>query len=243
MKYLNKLLFIAKKSETLFLAIIVILILTISGCNTVKKAKVEDFSVNMNSPQITVGEIELQLEVILGFGRIKKQTVTVLYFPREDVVGIKYKFDFHTYYQFWNKRGRLSFISALHQYNTDYETRDLQRRGNSLQKYGNVRGYQVWQRSSFTIQAFANLNIDLGYTFRDKSPYFSVYQHEAYYLDDLSKDNNRTSPKITMCFTRAQAAELAEIFEQYITPEIDIPYENEETGIPAVKDNIPRDSY
>jgi len=226
------------------LAIILFIGLSLSACKTGGVVKIEELKVNMSSPQSVIGEVELQLETLMGMGSLKKQNVSVIYFPKEDAVCLKYKYEFYTYNQFWDKRGRIGFINALQMYNEDYEARNLQRKSNKTQqKYGTVRGYLVWQQLSFTVQASANMNIDLGYIFNDKSPYFSVYQRAAEYIDKNARDNNRTSPSITMYFTRAQAAELAEIFEQYITPDNNLTDEYGEPDTPAKKDDIPRDDY
>jgi len=234
MKIINKVLFLLSFS------------IIITACNTTKKTIVEDFTVNLNSPQTTVGEIDLQLETLLGLGKLKKQTVTALFFPKEDVICLRYKFEYYTFNQFWNKKARALFISALQKYNEDYNARDLQKGNNKSQiKYGTFRSYLVWQQFSFTVQARANMNVDLGYTFKDKSPYFSVYQREAKYIDKDARDNNRTSPNLTMYFTRAQAAELAAIFEQYTTTN-DMPEEYEEYeefNIPQKKSDVPKDDY
>jgi len=226
--------------------IVIILVLTINACKTVEKVKLEDFTVSMNSPQMTIGEVEIQFETLLGLGKLKKQTVPVVYFPKEDAVCLKYNFELYKYNQFWNRKGRINFINALKMYNDDYDARNLQRNTKATQeKYGTVRGYLVWQQLSFTVQASANMSIYLGYTFKERSPYFSLYQREAEYFDEMARDNNRTSPITVMYFTRAQAAELAELFEQYIMPDTNPPDEQEEakTPVPAKKNEVPRDAY
>jgi hypothetical protein len=214
-----------------------------SACNTTKRAKVEEFTVNINSPQTVIGEVEMQFETLMGLGKLRKQSVTVLYFPKEDAVCLKYKFEFYTFNQFWSKRGRLYFINALQKYNEDYNARDLQKNNKSRSKYSNVLGYLVWQLASFTVQARANTTYDLGYTFKDNSPYFSVYQREAEYLDDRSRDNNRTSPGLTMFFTRAQAAELSKLFEEYIIPGETLPDEYQEANTPPQANDPSKDAY
>ncbi|GBU28834.1 hypothetical protein R84B8_02396 [Treponema sp. R8-4-B8] len=225
------------------LLIIFALSITITACSTFKRAKVEDFTVNMNSPQVTIGEVEVQFETLMGLGKLKKQSVSVLYFPKEDVVCLKYRYEFYTFHQFWNKKGRLNFISALQKYNEDYEARDLQKGNKKSQlKYGVVRSYLVWQMLSFTVQASGSMNIELGYTFKDKSPYFSLHQRSAEYIDDKSRDNNKTSSVITMYFTRAQAAELSALFEHYIIKD-EIPDEYQESYIPAKENNPDKDAY
>jgi hypothetical protein len=242
MKYLNKTL--------IFPAIFTALIVTISGCNTAGKPKTEDFTVNINSPKIEIGEIELQTETMLGLGKLKKQNATVSYYPREDAVCLMYRYEFFNYHQFWNRRGRLGFISALQSYNLDYDTRDLQRTtGKTLKKYDTVRGYLIWQQLSITVRARANMNLELGYAFKDNAPYFTVQQRSAEYIDETSKDNSKTSPNIIMHFTRAQAAELAELFELYMTADfnINIPdtdsVEYDEYDVPAGNSDIPKDGY
>jgi len=205
MKIINKVLLILAVS------------VTICACNTTKKVKEEEFTVNMNSPQVTIGEIELQMETFIDFGKIKKQNVTVLYYPKEDAICLKYKMDFFTYHQFWNRKGRLEFINALQKYNDDYDARNLQsKKSKSQLTYGTIRGYLVWQQFSFSVQARANMDVGLGYSFKSNSPYFTIFQRAAEYIDSMSRDNNKTSIAITLYFTRAQAAELANIFDQYL---------------------------
>jgi len=197
--------------------IILAISVTISACNTTKDKVNEDFTVNIKSPQVTIGEVEMQFEPLFGIGKLKKQNVTVLYFPQENAICLVYKFNYFTFYQFWNNKGRLSFINALQKYNEDYEAHNLQNNSKKTQKkYGIVRGYLVWQQFSFTVQADGNMNIELGHTFKDTSPYFSVNQRSTVYIDKNTKDRNKSSPEVTMYFTRAQAAELAAIFDQYL---------------------------
>jgi len=190
------------------------------SCNTIKTPK-EEFTVDLRSPQIPVGEIELQFDTFLSLIGLKKETIAVSYFPLEDAVCLEYREEFVTYHQFWSYDGRLEFISALEKYNKDFEERNLA--GNSrksLRNYGVVEGYLIWQMSRITIQARANMEMELGYRFRSisrsvsRTPYFTVNQRAAEYTEELSRDNNRTSPEITMFFTRAQAAELAAFFDQ-----------------------------
>ena len=160
----------------------------------------------------------------MTFGRLKKESVEVLYFPREDAVCLKYRREMTTYYQFWSYAGRQTFITALEKYNRDYNERSLiTKNRKTIRSYGVVEGYLYWQMFSFTVQAQGNMNVQLGYQFRDDAPYFSVNQREAEYKEEMSRDNNRTSAAVTMYFTRAQAAELAALFEQSFLQTVAIP--------------------
>jgi hypothetical protein len=240
MKFLTKLIFILS------------LCIIISACKTVTKAKVQEqeFKVSIKSPNTAVGSIELQLGTLLGMGKINKRNIDVLYYSKEDAVCLKYSFEFFNYYQFWDKKGRLAFLEALQKYNEDYEARKLDRKEKAQKKYGTVRGYLVWQQLTFTIQARNTTYIDLGYSFKNDSPYFTVFQRETEYTDPNERDNIRITPNIPMYFTRAQAANLAEIFEQYKeTPEAnysDDEYEQDdysESNTPSAKNNVPKDTY
>jgi len=205
-----------KHQYKLIISFLIILVI-FSACTTNSGKDTLEFIVNQNSPQIPIGEIELQFTTLMGMGGLRKQTVNVIYFPVEDAVCLLYRQDFMNYHQFWSRMGRQAFITALQNYNQDYETRSLERRGgrNAARKYGTVRGYLIWQQFSIAVRARANMNVELGYAFKDRMPYFTISQREAEYKDAVTRDNDRTSQNITMYFTRAQAAELAALFEQH----------------------------
>jgi hypothetical protein len=153
----------------------------------------------------------------MSLGGLRKREVTVSYFPREDAVCLMYREDFMTYYQFWSNEGRNAFFIALENYKEDFEARNLARNSRqTARKYGTIEGFLIWQLTRFTIQASAQSTIDLGHQFRGHAPYFTINQREAHYLDPMSRDNNRSSPHIMMFFTRAQADNLAALFDRQL---------------------------
>ncbi|MDR0319933.1 MAG: hypothetical protein LBI28_00380 [Treponema sp.] len=189
----------------------------------------------MNSRQIEIGEIEAQFNPPLSLGTLKKENVKVLYFPQEDAVCLQYKHEFVTYHQFWSAHGRRTFAAALAKYNEDYDARNLNAKGGRRTRstYGSVKGYLIWQMFSFTVQARANMNLGMGYEFKERSPYFTINQGVAEYREEISRDNNKNSPIIALYFTRAQAAELAALFDPAFLRELGSPGGN----------NIPIDPY
>ena len=202
------------KKKYLFYAVILSCFAFLAACGTLGQPK-EKFTVSLRSPRVPIGEIEVQFNAFLSFGSLKKDIVKVSYFPREDAVCLQYRRDLVTYHQFWSNSGRQALISSLEQYNTDYNARVLiPKNRRTIRQFNNVEGYLYWQMDRFTVQAKANMKVELGYQFRDNSPYFSIHQREAEYKEEMSRDNNRTSPAITMFFTRSQAAELAALFDQ-----------------------------
>jgi hypothetical protein len=232
-----------KQIKFIVVLLIIILGLTLSACNSsANRVEQEVFTVNMNSLQIPIGEIEVQFATALGFGGLRKNTVEVIYFPREDAVALQYRRDFITYHQFWSRNGRAAFINALQQYNEDFDARNLNRNGGrrTLRTYGVAEGFLVWQQWALAVQARGNMNKEFGYTFRERLPYFTVNQREADYEDPLSRDNNRTSMVITMFFTRAQAAELAVLFDQHFLRELASP---ESLITPSSNRDPARDDY
>jgi len=187
------------------------------ACQTAgKKPKEEEFTVHWDSPRFQIGEVEVQLNTALGIGgKLKKLKIPAFYFPQEDAVVLRFRPEFTTYQQCWSGKGRIDYIEALKQYNEDYDSRLLDEKNRkSSQKYGVVKGYLIWQQFQYTVRARGNMNIELGYKFVDRLPYFLINQMSADYIDLISRDNNRTSPVLPMYFTRAQAAELAALFNR-----------------------------
>jgi len=196
---------------------VVVLTLTLGMCNTTPKQVDDRFIVDMSSPQIPVGEFETQIDRTFPLSGLKKIVVTVSYYPFDDAVCLRYRSDFFTYYQFWSHSGREVFLKALETYNADYAKRDLDMRARGTKsKYGTVEGYLSWQMQSFTRRVSANMNIDMGYAFNDRSPFYAVTQKHTTYEDPISEENNMASQEITMYFTRAQAQEVAAIFDQEV---------------------------
>jgi len=203
------------KTKTLIMAIFA-LVLTLGACVTNKpKKELIDFTVGFDSPRASLGDIDIQFDRLFSIGGLRKIKVGASYFPQEDAVCLQFKTELITYYQYWSRDGRGAFISALAQYNEDYDSHSLDSRGwKTKQKYDTIRGFLIWQLHRFAVKANANMNVELGYTFYQKSPYFTVNQREAEYISPIARDENKTSQVMTMFFTRAQAEELSALFNQ-----------------------------
>jgi hypothetical protein len=203
---------------------IFLIILTFGACSSIKgKPKPEPFTASLQSPQIEIGVIEAQFDELLP--GIKKYVLNVLYFPVEEAVCLQYKQDFYTHYQFWNREGRDLFAEAFNNYKTDYDTRNLPTTGGrkAKGKYGAFQSYLIWQMSVYQVQARASMNIELGYAFKEKNPYFCVNQKEAFYEDQFGRDNNKTKYETSIYFTRAQAEALLALFDQSFLDGLSLP--------------------
>jgi len=189
----------------------------LGSCATAGGTVTESFTVDSRGTPVTLGEIELQMESFLGLGNLKKIAVPVTYYPKDDAVCLQYRYNLINFYQFWSRKGRMYFQSALDSYNNDYNERNLSRNERkSGEKYGETVGYLVWQQGNFLVRAEGNMKIHFGYTFKNRAPFFTVLQLQAEYTDEMTRDNDRTSDVVLMYFTRAQAAALAALLDQEI---------------------------
>ena len=210
------------KLKYLFIFSLAICSILVIFCSCVSTEKPDEFIVDVNSPNIRIGEIEAQFFKPL-FPGLRKESIEVFYYPREDAVSLRYRQDFITYNQFWNRTGRQAFLTALAQYNEAFNARTLTNNRKSRKAYGTVLGYLVWQSQSYTVQGRSNMDVDIGYDFRERLPYFRVNQGKAEFKNPNIPANDRTSPDNPMFFTRAQAAELAILFEQHFLQQVNMP--------------------
>jgi hypothetical protein len=206
---------------------IIILVFTLNSCvflqdfykreKNIAASNKEKFKVDLASPKVDVTEIEAQFNRPFPLSGVAKHDIKVTYFPLEDAVCLEYRSNGYTYHQFWHKTGRNSFVEALEKYKADYSAQKLRNKNTKTKtQYGVIKGsYLHWQSFSLTPAATGNMEMALGYYFKDGSPFFSITQLEAFFESPtLNKELNRTSPEIPIFFTRAQADELSAIFDQ-----------------------------
>jgi hypothetical protein len=152
--------------------------------------------------------------------QLKKQTVELLYFPADDVVALSFKYQLINYRLFWDAPARARFSAALALYKKDYESRDLIDKYSKTRRiYGYFTGLTDWRTVSFSTLSRAYPVVELGYDFKksqkgQRYPYFTVTQRQA--DDELTSSDNmqRSSLQIGIHFTRAQAEDLAKLFDQ-----------------------------
>jgi hypothetical protein len=202
------------------LVIALIMVPLFSVCKTSNTVKEEPFTVKLESPKIRAGDMEAHFENIINIGGLRQVGINVDYYSLEDAVCLQYRIDFMTFYQFWSRDGREAFIKALEQYKEDYEQKNLKPKGSKKTKhqYGKTEGYLIWQAAKYTVRAFAPVNIELGYFIKNvsknRASFFTLFQREAVFIDEVSKNEKRQTNNITIYLTRAQADELAGFFDQ-----------------------------
>jgi hypothetical protein len=212
-----------KVSKALPLFLIIVTVAMSASCAFFKKQAAikrsnRPLTVSLSSPNFQAGETEAQFDSPFPMAPLRKTGVKITYFPFEDAVCLQYRIDLINFYQFWDRPGRETFKKALDDYNRDYEAKKLRsnRSGKTRSLYGGAQGFLIWQTASFTRQLRGNMDMTLGYYFREKSPFFTITQGEAQYEDITQSDENvhSYSGERPVFLTRAQAGEIAEAFDQ-----------------------------
>jgi hypothetical protein len=199
---------------------LILLVLVLAGCSSIKKqvALAEQreikFKVDMKSPKLKVGTVEAQLlGPLMG---LKKVSINVTYSPVEDAVGLEFKRNTITNYQFFSKENRTVFLKALQNYSEDFDGRNLVENKTTVNKYGTTTGYLIWKLTKVSEQNRDGVDFSFGYLFKEKSPFFTITQGEVVFEDIFanSDEKYKTNGEFQLFFTRAQSAELAACFDQ-----------------------------
>jgi len=195
--------------------IILVSVFLICSCSSIPPRE-EPFSVDLNSPRFKAGSVEAYLDKAASIsGGLKKNEVTVYYYPAEDAVCLEFRVMYVQCNQFWDRDGREAFVKAFERYQEEYEQRKLAKGSRKTREmYGETVGFFTWKKTSIGILAHGNPKIRLGYQFKDQSVFFTTTQMESYYEDPIARSRNETSPITMMYFTRAQAESLITLFKQ-----------------------------
>ena len=197
----------------------VLFIFLLNSCSLLNEifsppVKPETFKVDMNSPQIPIGVTEAQFDNPIPFAKLKKTAVNIIYFPFEDCVCLHYKINNINFYQFWRKDARELFINALENYNEDFNSLKLSRSSSKTKNiYGTILGFLIWQEFKFTEQANSNMDLILGYYFKNKSPFFTITQGEAVHKKPFEQ-SGITSGEKHIYLTKAQAEDITSFFDE-----------------------------
>ena len=146
------------------------------------------------------------------FGGLYPAEIGAVFHPRLNAVSVEFRHEMVSYRLFMDEVARRQFASALELYNADFDGRSLiNRHRQTGAAYGRVSGRLEWQTARFTATSVSHPTIEFGYRFRDNSPFFTVLARSAKTDGDSGQSESR---QIRIYFTRAQAAELAAIFDQ-----------------------------
>jgi hypothetical protein len=169
-----------------------------------------------NVDPISAGSVEAEFDKLLS-SQLNTLEVKVIFYPRLNAVALEFRYDFTAYRQFWDEADRKHFAEALENYKADYAARKL---GNSYTRskaaYGKVESHLEWERARLTQTYVSYPTIEIGYRFRNDTPFFATLMRPAREVPQGSgADANLVeSEQINMYFTRAQAEALVRLFDQ-----------------------------
>jgi hypothetical protein len=152
--------------------------------------------------------------------KLDTKEMDVIFYPRYNAVALEFRYEFVRYRQFWDEAARRQFVDALKRYKEDYAARNLVAKyGKSRAVYGKVKGTVEWETFKYTVTHRSSPSIELGYRFRGgkgkETPFFAVLQRSARDESGGQGDtSNLESLQINLYFTRSQAEELAQLFDQ-----------------------------
>ena len=169
---------------------------------------------------VSAGTIEAMFDRRFS-SQIRMDEIEVIFYPRLNAAALTFRLDFITYRQFWDQEARTQFAAALEQYKTDFQARNLTdsyRR--TREAYGRTKGRLEWETFRISRTYIANPRIELGYRFRNGSPYFTTLMRSAAAENNEGGGSAIESMQINMYFTRAQAEELLKLFDQSFLMEL-----------------------
>jgi hypothetical protein len=163
----------------------------------------------------SIGSVNASFDKLLS-SDLAKADVEVIFYPRENEVALKFKYNTLQYLQFWNEEGRRQFIDALNRYNEDFANQKLITNYNrSRAIFGTAGGRCEWKTLNLSLTATycSSPAIRLGYRFKGNTPYFSTYQDEAKEETGVNSAVSKSN-SFAIYFNRAQGEDLARLFDQ-----------------------------
>ena len=189
-------------------------ILLVLSCGSVDLAKKYPNMV-ANVDPFPVGSAEAQSDRFLS-SKVNRIEIDAIFYPRLNAVALEFKYELSTYRQFWDEPARKQFAASLELYKKDFEEKkliDSYRKTRAV--YGSVKGRLEWELFKYTTTHLANPKIELGYRFKEKTPFFATYTRPApEVLPEGNKSPVEDSEQLYMYFTRAQADQLVMLFDQ-----------------------------
>jgi len=193
---------------------------------------------------VSAGTVEAQLDRFFS-SKINKVEIEAVFHPRLNAVSLEFKYELLKYRQFWDEPARKQFAASLGLYKRDFEDRKLVDNSRKTRDiYGKAKGRVEWEAFKYAKTRVSNPTIELGYRFKENSPFFTALMRSA---KEVMGDEDSSSPmdsqQISMYFTRAQADELVKLFDQaYLIGLLGPKYKPVTDGA-AAADAVPVDQY
>lgn len=156
-----------------------------------------------------------------AFGNIKQQAASILINPKTKLAGFGSKYMAAYYVVQLDAEGRDALRKAVDSYLDDFENKRLDRKdGRSYKKYGDTPVRIEWGTIKASTPNYAEGKIQLGYKFKDKSPYFTL---TAYSMPNIKKmkDESAVTESLPLSYymTKAQATSLVSLLDENMIAE------------------------
>jgi competence CoiA-like predicted nuclease len=168
-----------------------------------------------NVDPFSAGVVEGQFDRFFS-SKVNKAEIEAVFHPRLNAVSLEFRYEMVKYRQFWDEAARKQFASSLELYKRDYEDRKLlDKYRKTRSAYGKTKSRLEWEAFKFTKTRISYPTIEIGYRFKEKTPFFTILMRSAKEeMANGDSSNPMDSQQINMYFTRAQADELVKIFDQ-----------------------------
>jgi len=189
-----------------------VLVALFSSCGSLRFAANNPNMIADIAP-FSIGSVNVSLEQAFS-SKLKEVDVDVVFYPRKNEVALEFRHNLITNRQYWSEAARQQFRAALNSYNEDFDNKRLiTDYRKSRASYGKNAIRFEWETFKYSTRYRSSPSIDLGYRFRDNAVYFTVLQRSA--QEETSASGRKSdSPQYSIYFTRAQAEDLAKLFDQ-----------------------------
>jgi hypothetical protein len=189
-------------------------ILLVLSCGSVDLSKKYPNMV-ANIDPFSIGTAEVQFDRFFS-SKVKKVEIEAVFHPRLNAVSLEFRYEIYKFRQFWDESARKQFAASLELYKKDFDEKkliDKHRRTKAV--YGNVKGRLEWEIFQYTKTRVSKPSIELGYRFKEKTPFYSTLMRAAREIQEEGDTSSiLDSQPVYMYFTRAQADQLVMLFDQ-----------------------------
>jgi hypothetical protein len=198
-----------------------------------------------NVDPFSVGVVEAQFDRFFST-KVNKAEIEAVFHPRLNAVSLEFKYELMKYRQFWDETARRQFAASLELYKRDYEDRKLINKYRTTKSvYGKIKSRLEWEAFKYTKTRISNPTIEIGYRFKESTPFFTTLMRSAKeVMDEGDSSSAMNSQQVNMYFTRAQADEMVKLFDQtYLVELIETKNSAGTDESEATDPAVPKDPY
>jgi hypothetical protein len=202
-----------------------------------------------NVDPFSIGVAKVQFDRPFS-SKVDTAEIEAIFHPRLNEVSLEFKYNLYSYRQFWDESARKQFAASLDLYKKDFEDRKLINDSKKTRSvYGIVKGRVEWIAFRYTRTRVANPTIEIGYRYKESTPFFTTLMRSAKEIVDDSDEGSSAlnSLEIKMYFTRAQAEEIVKLFDQTrlleLLQEVTGVVKNEPADTDEAEDSAPEAPY